>query len=170
MWSWNWLGCGRNSEPACGLTGAARWTARSSPSWARGPPNPRARKPPVRLAPRAAEQQRTQPGLMALLAPEMAALSQITTQGESARKVPARQAAPIAVTRRYALAATTAAADYYEAEREAAGAVSPFTVELADIPPEKAERSLSWAVKDLWLPEEEEPPPIEERMQAAQTK
>lgn len=122
------------------------------------------------LATRAAEQQRTQQGLMVLLAQEMAALWQIITLGEFARTVPEWQAAAIVVCQRYALAATTAAADYYEAEREAAGAVGPFTVELADIPPEKAGRSLSWAVKDLWLPEEEEPPPIEERLRSAQTK
>lgn len=89
------------------------------------------------LATRAAEQQRTQQGLMVLLAQEMAALWQIITLGEFARTVPEWQAAAIVVCQRYALAAATAAADYYEAEREAAGAVGPFTVELADIPRRK---------------------------------
>lgn len=113
---------------------------------------------------RAVEHQDAQRGLMAALARDLAALWQIITLGDFGRTVPEWQANATFVATRYAVAAATLAADYYEAERAAAGVPGVFTPELVEIPEEKAAISLRWSTTALWTPESESPPPIEHRL------
>ena len=121
-------------------------------------------------ATRAVEHQDTQRGLMGALLRDLAALWGIITLGDFGRTVPQWQAAATVAVNRYALAASTLASDYYSEEREAAAVGGLFVPDLVEVPDDKSAASLRWALKDLWIPEQEGPPPIELRLDAAQVK
>lgn len=121
-------------------------------------------------ATRAAEHQDSQRGLMVALLRELASLFEIITLGDFGRTVPQWQAAATVTVNRYALAASTLAADYYESERELADVGGSFTPDLVEVPEEKSAASFRWATSDLWIPEQREPPPIEQRLAAAKVK
>lgn len=76
----------------------------------------------------------------------------------------------------YGQTSASTAADFYDAQREAAGLPGGFTVPLADPPPdEQVDESMRWAAKDLWprdtdVATEVQRRPIEERLAAAQVK
>ena len=56
-----------------------------------------------------------------------------------------------AVIEQYGETSAALAADFYETQRDAAEATSPFRAELAPAPPrEQSEASLRWASKDVW--------------------
>ena len=60
-------------------------------------------------------------------------------------------AAVQAVVDQYAQASAGLGAEFYDAQREAAGVPGLFTVPVVDPPPgEKTEASLRWAAKDVW--------------------
>lgn len=121
-------------------------------------------------ATRAAEHQDSQRGLMVALLRELASLFEIITLGDFGRTVPQWQAAATVTVNRYALAASTLAADYYESERELADVGGVFTPDLIEVPEEKSAASFRWATSDLWIPEQRDPPPIEQRLAAAKVK
>lgn len=119
---------------------------------------------------RAAEQQAAQRALSARLVEEMGPLWDLIRLGAFATTIPAWIRAVLALLDRFARMGGTLAADYYDEERDLAGARKRFLATPADIPDGKAEASLRWATKDLWTPQADNPPPIEDRLAAAETK
>jgi hypothetical protein len=66
------------------------------------------------------------------------------------------------VVAQYSRTSAALAAEFYDAQREAAGVPGPFTVPLADPPPEEqTTASLRWATKDLWPREPEAATPAQ---------
>jgi hypothetical protein len=60
-------------------------------------------------------------------------------------------AAVQAIVDQYAQASAALSAEFYDAQRDAAGVPGSFTVPIADPPPEeRTEASLRWATKDVW--------------------
>lgn len=69
----------------------------------------------------------------------------------------------------YGGASATLAADYYEAQREAANIGGSFTSPLPDPPPDRqVDNSLRWAAKDVWSTETESA--IDDRLNTAEVK
>jgi hypothetical protein len=125
----------------------------------------------VSLASRASEQQRTQIGLVEELLTDLAEAWQIISLGAFAATVPEWMRAATALVRQFALASGALAADYYETERDLAGVRGLYTPpEVGEVPQEKIDIAFRWATRDLWIPEEEGPPPIEQRLVAAKSK
>lgn len=83
-----------------------------------------------------------------------------------------------ALVDQYGSASASLAADYYDAQRVAAGVPGSFTVPLPDPPPdEQVDNSLRWATKDLWARDTEastttdaQKLSIEVRLEAAESK
>ncbi|MFC3986444.1 VG15 protein [Streptosporangium jomthongense] len=119
---------------------------------------------------RAAEYQDAQRALSAQLVEEMDPLWSLVRLGAFATTVPAWIDAVIDLLRRFAGMSGALAADHYADERDAAGVRGIFQPALAEIPDGKAEASLRWAIQDLWIPEADDPPPIEDRLVAAREK
>ncbi|MGW4422515.1 VG15 protein [Streptosporangium sp. NPDC004631] len=119
---------------------------------------------------RAAEYQDAQRALSAQLVEEMAPLWELIRLGAFATTIPAWVEAVIELLQRFAGMSGALAADHYADERDTAGVRGIFQPAPAEIPPGKAEASLRWAVKDLWIPEADNPPPIEERLAVAKEK
>jgi hypothetical protein len=72
--------------------------------------------------------------------------------------VPDWLAAMNAIVDQYARTSAWLAADFYDAQREAAGVTGVFTVPVTDPPPsEQTEASLRWATKDLWPRDPDDP-------------
>ncbi|MGW9637444.1 VG15 protein [Nocardiopsis alba] len=107
---------------------------------------------------------------MAALLRDLAGLWPIIRLGQFGRTVPQWQAAATATVNRYAMAATVLASDYYETERRYAEIPGLFVPDLVEVPEEKAAASFRWATSDLWIPEQRDPPPIEQRLATAKTK
>ncbi len=122
-------------------------------------------------ASRAAEQQAANRGLLAELLAELAELWAIIRLGAFATTIPQWIAAVELLLGEYAAMAATLAGDYYDEERDLARVGGRFMFPMPDSPPrEKVESSLRWATKDLWIPEQQSPPPIEQRLRMAENK
>ncbi|AJP04783.1 hypothetical protein TU94_28400 [Streptomyces cyaneogriseus subsp. noncyanogenus] len=118
-----------------------------------------------------------QVGLSRLLVRDVRGLRRLILPQRLRESVPDWLAAMNAVVQQYARTSATLAAEFYDAQRTAAGVVgAPFTVPLADPPPrEQVDESLRWATKDLWpRPAEEATPaqlqPMEVRLVQAEKK
>ena len=74
------------------------------------------------------------------------------------------------VVTQYGDMAASLAAEFFEAERDAAGVPEAFTPEMAGRPPpEQVEASLRWAAHGIWTPDTDvQVEPLEVRLDAAQ--
>ena len=94
---------------------------------------------------------RAQRGLTRLLVRDVRGLRRLIIPSRLRQAVPDWIAAVQAVVDQYARMSAALGAEYYDAQRAAAGAPGVFTVPVADPPPaEQTEASLRWATKDLW--------------------
>ncbi|MGW5197360.1 VG15 protein [Streptomyces spiralis] len=90
-------------------------------------------------------------GLTRLLVREVRGLKRLILPSRLRESLPDWLVAMNAVVEQYAQTSSTLAADFYDAQRAAAGVPGSFTVPVADPPPpEQTEASLRWATKDLW--------------------
>lgn len=122
-------------------------------------------------ASRAAKQQAAQQRLSVRLARDLARLWRIVRLGAFGSTIPRWVEAVQAAVDEHAAIAGSLAVDYYEGERELARVRGrPFTPTIPAVPPQKVEASLKWATKELWVPQVENPPSIESRLQAAEVK
>jgi len=100
---------------------------------------------------RAVEHQAAQAGLVALLSRELVKLWPHLDVQRLGWSLPRLTAAVAHLTRRYGLASGAAAADFYAAQRAAAGVGGRFAAMPADPPPLGQVRSgVDWATKGLW--------------------
>lgn len=103
-----------------------------------------------------------QVGLTRLLVRDVRGVRRLILPSRLRESVPDWLAAMNTIVAQYARTSAALAADFYEAQREAAGVPGAFTVPVADPPPpEQTEASLRWAVKDLWPREPEEATPAQ---------
>lgn len=119
---------------------------------------------------RAAEHQAAQRALTARLAAQLGPLWDVIRLGAFATTIPLWIEAVKDLLELFARMSGTLAADYYSEERDIARARGVFVPAPAQIPDGKTEASLRWATKDLWIPEDDNPPPIEQRLAAAEKK
>ncbi|MFF9631741.1 VG15 protein [Streptomyces fradiae] len=90
-------------------------------------------------------------GLTRLLVRDVRGLRRLILPQRLRESVPDWLAAMNAVVEQYARTSAALAAEFYDAQRETAGVPGPFTVPVADPPPEEqTTASLRWATKDLW--------------------
>src|ERR1044072_7320360 len=119
---------------------------------------------------------RAQRGLPGLLLRDVRRLRRLILPQRLRESVPDWVGAVQQVVEQYARTSAGLAADWYDVQREAAGAQSPFTVPLQDeVPPEKTQAGLRWATKDLWPREEERATeaqlqPLDVRLEQAEKK
>lgn len=127
----------------------------------------------------AADRQRAaQRGISRLLVRDVRKLRRLIIPSRLQTTVPDWIEAVRALVGEYGNASATAAADYYDAQRVAAGVTGRFTVPLLDPPPDdQVANSLRWATKDLWPRDPDDPAttdaqrlPIEQRLDAAEVK
>ncbi|MET9813151.1 hypothetical protein [Streptomyces sp. NPDC006355] len=115
-------------------------------------------------------------GLTRLLVRDVRGVRRLILPSRLRESVPDWLTAMNAIVAQYAQASAALAADFYDAQREAAGVPGPFMVPVADPPPlEQTEASLRWATKDLWPrdPEEATPAqlqPMDVRLEQAEKK
>jgi len=117
-------------------------------------------------------------GLTRLLVRDVRGLRRLILPARLRESVPDWLAAMNAVVAQYARTSAALAADFYDGQREAAGVPGPFTVPVADPPPEeRTEASLRWATKDLWPRDPDDPAttdaqrqPMAARLDAAEVK
>jgi hypothetical protein len=92
-----------------------------------------------------------QRGLSRLLVRDVRGLRRLILPSRLRTSVPDWIAAVQAVVEQYAQTSASLGAEFYEAQRDAAGVPDTFTVPVADPPPEgQTEASLRWATKDVW--------------------
>lgn len=121
-------------------------------------------------------QRAIQRGLTRLLLRDMKKLRRLVVASRLMSSVPVWIDAVRVLVDQYGQTAASAAADFYDAQREVAGVPGSFTVPLADSPPdEQVDNSMRWAAKDLWprdadVATEVQRRSIEERLTAAQVK
>lgn len=119
---------------------------------------------------------RAQRGLTRLLVRDVRGLRRLILPQRLRQSVPDWIAAVQAVVDQYAGTSGALAAEFYDAQRAAAGVRDPFTVPVADPPPpEQSEASLRWASKDVWErdPERATPAqrePVKRRIEQAHKK
>lgn len=90
-------------------------------------------------------------GLTRLLVRDVRGLRRLIIPSRLRTSVPDWIAAVQAVVNQYSTTSAALAAEFYDAQRDAAGVTGTFTVPVADPPPdEKAESGLRWATKDVW--------------------
>lgn len=117
-----------------------------------------------------------QRGLTRLLLRDVRGLRRLIIPSRLRQSMPDWFAAVQAVVDQYAQASAALGADFYDAQRDAAGVPGSFTVPVSEPPPEeKTEASLRWAVKDVWERELEQATPaqrepIEVRLEQAEKK
>ncbi|WP_075737534.1 VG15 protein [Streptomyces acidiscabies] len=117
-------------------------------------------------------------GLTRLLVRDVRGLRRLILPSRLRESVPDWITAMNAVIEQYARTSGALAAEFYDAQREAARAPGPFTVPLADPPPlEQTESSLRWATKDVWPRDPDDTAtteaqrlPIDVRLDQAETK
>ncbi|MFC9285376.1 hypothetical protein [Streptomyces sp. NPDC057052] len=103
-----------------------------------------------------------QVGLTRLLVRDVRGLRRLILPSRLRESVPDWLAAMNTIVGQYARTSAALAADFYDAQREAAGVPSPFTVPVADPPSdEQTEASLRWATKDLWPRDPDEATPAQ---------
>lgn len=99
----------------------------------------------------AARYRSAQLGLTRLLVRDVRGLRRLIIPSRLRASVPDWIAAMQAVIDQYARTSAALGAEFYDAQRDAAGVPGVFTVPVADPPPEgKTEASLRWATKDVW--------------------
>lgn len=119
---------------------------------------------------------RAQRGLARLLARDMRRLGRVVVPQRLQESLPLWIEAVAALVGRYGDASSSLAADFYEAEREAAGVPGRFAPSLPGPPPDaQTEASLRWATKDLWPRDAElatpaQAQPVAVRLEQAQRK
>lgn len=92
-----------------------------------------------------------QRGLSRVLVRDMRGLRRLILPSRLRTSVPDWIAAVQAVVDQYAQTSAALGAEFYEAQRDAAGVTGSFTVPVTDPPPEgKSEAGLRWATKDVW--------------------
>lgn len=90
-------------------------------------------------------------GLTRLLVRDVRGLRRLIIPSRLRTSVPDWIAAVQAVVNQYSTTSAALAAEFYDAQREAAGVTGTFTVPVADPPPDgKIEAGLRWATKDVW--------------------
>lgn len=90
-------------------------------------------------------------GLTRLLVRDLRGLRRIIIPSRLRTSVPDWITAVQAVVDQYARTSAALGAEFYDAQREAAGATGAFTVPVADPPPDaQIESGLRWAAKDVW--------------------
>ncbi|WPO70205.1 hypothetical protein [Streptomyces sp. KN37] len=101
-------------------------------------------------------------GLTRLLVRDVRGLRRLILPQRLRESVPDWLTAMNTVIVQYTQVSAALAADFYGAQREAAGVAGSFTVPLADPPPpEQTEASLRWAAKDLWPRESDKASPAQ---------
>jgi len=124
----------------------------------------------------AARYRAAQVGLTRLLVRDVRGLRRLIIPSRLRQSVPDWLTAMNAIVEQYARTSAHLAAEFYDAQREAARVPGTFTVPLADPPPQQqTEESLRWATKDLWpRPEDEATPaqlqPMDVRLEQAEKK
>ncbi|MGW2010853.1 VG15 protein [Streptomyces nigrescens] len=116
-----------------------------------------------------------QRGLTRLLFRDVGRLRRLIIPSRLQATVPDWLASMNQVIAYYGDSSASLAAEFYDAQRAAAGVTEPFQVPLPDLPPvEQVDNSLRWATKDLWPRDPEDPEttdaqrqPIESRLEAA---
>lgn len=117
-----------------------------------------------------------QVGLTRLLVRDVRGLRRLIIPSRLRQSVPDWLTAVNAVVEQYARTSAALAAEFYDAQREAARVPDVFTVPLADPPPsEQTDESLRWATKDLWPRDADEATPaqlqpMEVRLEQAEKK
>jgi hypothetical protein len=117
-----------------------------------------------------------QRGLSRLLLRDVRGLRRLIIPSRLRSSVPDWIAAVQAVVDQYAQTSAALGAEFYEAQREAAGVPDSFTVPVADPPPEeRTEASLRWATKDVWerepdLATQAQLEPLDVRLEQAEKK
>lgn len=98
-----------------------------------------------------AAQRRAQSSLTRLLVRDIRGLRRLIAPERLQESIPLWMAAVRALVGQYGAAAAALSANFYDDQRESAGAGGRFSAQVADSPPdEQIEASLRWAVKDLW--------------------
>lgn len=126
----------------------------------------------------AVQQRAAQAGLTKLLARDMQSLRKLIVPARMQQTVPQWILAVRALVGQYSKASGSLAANYYDAERVAAGMTGRFTVPLPDPPPDgQVEASLRWATKDIWPRNPDDPKttavqklPLGQRLDAAEVR
>lgn len=117
-----------------------------------------------------------QRGLSRLLIRDVRGLRRLILPSRLRSSVPDWIAAVQAVVDQYAQTSAALGAEFYEAQRDAAGVTSSFTIPVAEPPPEgKTQASLRWATKDVWEREADaaapaQLEPLEVRLEQAEKK
>jgi hypothetical protein len=97
-------------------------------------------------------------GLTRLLVRDVRGLRRLILPSRLRESVPDWLTAVNAIVDQYARTSASLAAEFYDAQREAAGVPGTFTVPVADPPPpDQTGASLRWATKDLWPRDPEDP-------------
>ncbi|MGY1549578.1 VG15 protein [Streptomyces sp. MN6] len=110
----------------------------------------------------AARLRAAQISLTRLLVRDVRGLRRLILPSRLRESVPDWLAAMNLVVAQYSRTSAVLAAEFYDAQREAAGVPGPFTVPLGDPPPEEqTTASLRWATKDLWPREPEAATPAQ---------
>ena len=90
-------------------------------------------------------------GLTRLLVRDIRGLRRLIIPSRLRQSMPDWLAAMQAVIDQYSFASAALGAEFYDAQRDAAGVPGVFTASVTDPPPEgKTEASLRWATKDVW--------------------
>lgn len=101
-------------------------------------------------------------GLTRLLVRDVRGVRRLILPSRLRESVPDWMTAMNTVIAVYARTSAALAADFYDAQREAAGISGSFTVPVADPPPpEQTDASLRWATKDLWPRKPDEATPAQ---------
>ncbi|MBD9721986.1 hypothetical protein PV755_09610 [Streptomyces caniscabiei] len=96
-------------------------------------------------------------GLTRLLVRDVRGLRRLIIPARLRRSMPDWFAAVQAIVDQYAQTSAALGAEFYDAQRTAAGVPGSFTVPVTDPPPpEQTEASLRWAVRDIWERESEQ--------------
>ncbi|MET7687956.1 hypothetical protein ABZT06_08245 [Streptomyces sp. NPDC005483] len=115
-------------------------------------------------------------GLTRLLVRDVRGLRRLIIPSRLRTSVPDWMAAVQAIVDQYARTSAGLGAEFYDAQRDAAGVPGSFTVPVADPPPQaQTEAGLRWATKDIW---EREPDvataaqlePLDARLEQAEKK
>jgi hypothetical protein len=107
-----------------------------------------------------------QVGLTRLLVRDVRGLRRLILPQRLRESVPDWLAAMQAVVDQYARTSASLAAEFYDAQRDAAGVAGVFTVPVADPPAsEQTDASLRWATKDLWPRDPEDERTTEAQLQ-----
>lgn len=98
-----------------------------------------------------AAQRQAQSSLTRLLVRDIRGLRRLIAPERLQESIPLWMAAVRALVGQYGAAAAALSANFYDDQRESAGASGRFAAQVADPPPdEQIEASLRWAAKDLW--------------------